>query len=523
MDLEFLKSLRFYLRKVKLPWYAPRDLLENQTELKFVASLRAGWLLDMIVRAAAQLGGVTPEAYFLDEDLIRDVEIRIWGLARVLARNPDDDDNVKAIAALARAELEYRVKGPYLATMLGNAWRDFLRKTRDERDREAGPDHIDNPRNVTPPPPPGPATSSEELEEKFRLLFGAAAKSEAHELLALVWSSKDRSAESRTPQSLVEDLATLTLPELSESWVQYFAKVEERDPADVERLFQGMLDKSRICPNRLYEYWDPVNTVRRWAEEMEKTVRLKPAECIPRQPVPKRVAYLYLRYLDYSPTRVVAEFGPLRADRLLADFAPEYAAVRRTNLESVRSKFAPFMLTSEAKAALFRDSYQPHMKIADWKYNVSRRFRAIECKQFGKSLRIICAAQAEPWKIMAFLHCHCLGSEPRSVVQEHRSLKSMKEALIPAFATSKHWEASVSEPWVKKSIGALTRKLVGWEGRALQDFSKSGNIGHDLSQWSGELLEAVSPAFVRNDQVRLFAIRHRIPFSTGNASNGTAA
>jgi putative toxin-antitoxin system antitoxin component (TIGR02293 family) len=96
---------------------------EGQTVKRFLERMRGGWLFELVIRAAAQYYGVERARYVLDEDVAKDVELRIEGLARVVTRDLNDADE---IAYLAREELDRRVRGGFLSQIARNVLRERL-------------------------------------------------------------------------------------------------------------------------------------------------------------------------------------------------------------------------------------------------------------------------------------------------------------------------------------------------------------------------------------------------------------
>jgi|ERR1039458_2547018 DNA-directed RNA polymerase specialized sigma24 family protein len=501
---------------------ARRPEVESLTDEKFRARVRGGWLFDLVIGAAAQYYGIKREDYILDEDIVQDVELRIKGLARVVARETEDTGK---IAALARKELDHRIRRGYLARMAMNVWRDLRKKETRDQKRQADPAdadknlHADWERKQHRPEDPIPDV---ERDERLRLIFGPEAASPAHEMLAFAWCpprfGADRSTTGRTPQAMVEDLATLTLSQLADSWVQCFAQIERRDPADVESLFKGMTDKANST--RLFEFWDPRDAIEAWVESVQTEIAGE--GCIRTIPLHMRAAYLYSRKLGYTTERIAAQMGVRRLDQLTADFATEYAARVHQTADEVRSEFEPFLAYTGKATDPLSKSYKPHRKVVHWTQNVSRRARAAEFKQLKGGLQLIVSGRIEPWKVMAFLHCHCLSKTPHLIAKKYRSqpLQSMKDGLIRDFA--ERWDTI--QDYVHASLRTLGRKLIKPDTpRTLEACAgKDSDLVEELQAWSEEVLTAVGPEFARAPGLRLFALRHRLPPGTGTAQGAAA-
>ncbi|HXM40357.1 MAG TPA: hypothetical protein VN924_03850 [Bryobacteraceae bacterium] len=489
-----------------------RPDVEGQTVEKFLTRVRGGWLFELVIRAAAQYYGIERDRYVVAEDIVEDVELRIKGLARVIARDPKD---AVEIASLARQELDRRIQGGFLAQMAWNVFRDLWRKMKREQKRQGSAADAEKAaqgewerkkRNQEAPIPDA------ERDERLRLVFGPGAASAPHEMAAFAWGP------GRTPRALVEDLATLTLSQLADAWVQCFAEIEQRDRAEVESLFEGL--KNKATSERLFEFWDPLKTIDGWVESVQaEIVRQGSAS---KKPLHMRVAYLYQQKLAYTTERIAAQLGLRRLDQLAADFAPLYAKRVRRDADDVRAEFQPLLAHANAAAKPLGYIYKPHDKVLDWQYNVRRRARAAESEQLKDGLRLIVSGGIEPWKVMAFLDCHCLRKTPHLIAEKYgfQPLTAMKDGLIADFAEK--WGASPD--YVRASLSALGRRLI--EPRTPKNLeacaSEDRDLTRELQHWSEEVLAIVRPKFARESGLRLFALRHRLPAAATGAEGAAA-
>lgn len=485
--------------------------VESLTAKKFIERVRGGWLFGLVIQVAAGYYGEKPESYQLDEDIVRDVNLRIEGLARVVARTPE---NASTIAALAREELDHRIQHGYLVVMAKNESRNLVRKEQQERTRQADPVKADDAAYlafIRAKRPTEQPISGAERYEKIRLTFGPEAGSPAHELLAFAWDFD------RTPQAIVEDLGTLTLAQLAGAWVQLFAEIEQRDLGEVEELFEGMTRQA--AHQRLFEFWDPLDTIGRWIQKVSAELAKRGRT---RHSLRMRVAYLYNIELQYTTWRIAAQLGFRRVDQLAADFAPEYASRTQRTAEEVRRKFAPLLQEDKTAAEPLSDAFKPHTKVIEWQWNVRRRLERAEHEQLESGLRLILSSGIEPWKTMAFLHCHCLGKTPNLIAQRYgtQPLKSMREGLHQDFA--KRWE--VSPEYVKRSLSTLGQALLAaGPSLTLQAcIRKDADLVRELQVWKREVLAAVEAKFAVEPRLRLFALRHNLPPAAVRERTATA-
>jgi hypothetical protein len=507
--VSLLDDLVFYIRRAQGIPDAWRSEVENLTHEKFRSRARGGWLLDLVIGAAAEFYGIDRGAYVLDADIVKDVELRIEGLARVVAREGKDAGE---IAALARKELDRRIRDGYLARMARNVWRDLWRHEKRQEKLEGDPAKADKAAYTNwarKPQYPEARIPDAERDERLRMVFGPGSAGPPHEMLAFAWLGMDRSTTGRTPQAVVEDLATLTLPQLAESWVQCFAAIEEREPAEVEALFKGMIDKARGRPKRFFKYWNPLVTIDRWVIKVEETDISDPNRTR-KQPLHMRIAYLYKTKLGYSTERIAAELGPRRLDQLLADFVPEFADRESRMPERVRAELERFLEPTNKGTEPLSRLYKPHRKVINWQYNVSRRIRTAEYSQLRLALGIIVSERIEPWKIMAFLHCRCLGKTPLSVAKEYgpKPLDFMRDGLVREFA--ERWDSTPD--YVRRSIPSLIRMLLAQDKPpSLETCPRELDLAEALRAWSEEVRKAVEHEFGSNPSLRLFALRHGLP------------
>ena len=494
-----LHELWRYIRRAKIPeqW---RSEVESRTDEKFRAEVRGGWLFDLVMGVAAQFYGVERERFVLDEDIVADVELRIEGIAKVVARTPKD---AAKIADLARKELAHRISGGYLARMAWNMLRDLWREQKRERERQGSPadaEKVDYTKWMWEERDTQEPVSAAERHERVRLTFGPKAKSPAHEMLVFAWGP------GRTAPALVEDLATITLSELADAWVQCFAEIENRDSTYVAGLLKGMTDKAQASNRPLFEFWDPLKTIDGWVQEVE--AEIAGGACSPQSPLHMRVAYLYQRKLDYKAGRIAAQLGLRRVDQLAADFAPEYA--KRVGREkAVRRRFGRFLAQANDAAEPLGYLYKPHDKVAEWQRNVSRRANSAECKQLENGIRLIVSSGSKPWQVMAFLHCHCLRKTPNFVAEKYgpKPLPFMRDGLIPDFAP--RWEADPDR--VRAWLRALGPQFIVTPHPTLEACSGGRNLVAALQGWSDEVLAEVGTKFRGRADVRLFALRCRLP------------
>lgn len=495
----------------RIPWEYRADV-ESRTVERFLARLRGGWLFELVLRAAAGYYGVPRDGYILDQDIVKDVELRIEGLARVVARDPKDADK---IADLARQQLESRIRGGLLSRMAWNLFLDMWRKMKRERKREAGFEMAEraaeNSRRNAQRGEEEPIPDAEKYE-RLRLTFGPKATSPAHEMVAFAWGP------GRTPQAMVEDLATLTVAQLADSWIQCFAEAEHHDPAAVESLFQGMKDTAGS--EKLCEFWDPRAAVDGWVAQVQSQIAA--GARTPKSPLHKRVAYLYRRKLPYTTERIVAQLGLWRLDRLTAEFVPRYAKYAGRDPKAVDAEFKVFLAHTNAPDKPLAYLYKPHDHVEDWQYNVRRRAAAAELAQLKRGLRIVVSGRLEPWRAMAFLLCHCLGKTPHFVADKYGSqaLKSMRDGLVHDFA--RRWDADPGD--VRAAIAPLSRDLIKpgtpptLEACPRQDDDLVGQ----LPAWRDEVLAVVGPKFAVAPDLKLFALRHRLPHGAGSPKGASA-
>ena len=492
-----LRHLWVHIRKADIPeeW---RSAVESRTDEKFRADVRGGWLFELVVGTAAQHYGVERERYVLDEDIVEDVKLRIEGIAKVIARAPED---AAKIADLARAELDHRIARGYLARMAWNVLRDLRREKTRERKRQGSAadtekvDYTKWRREERDREEPIPAA---ERHERLRLSFGPGAKGPAHEMLVFLWGP------GRASQELVEDLATIPLTELADAWVQCFIETERREPACVEGLFRGMTEKAKKSGGQLFEFWDPLKTIDGWVEEVR--TKVVGGACVPDTPLHMRVAYLYQREFGYTTGRIAAQLGLRRVDRLAGDFAPEYA--ERKGHEPGK-EFGPFLAHANDAAGPLAYEYKPHDRVAEWQRNVARRANSAECKQLESGIGLIVSGRHKPWKAMAFLHCHCLRRTPHFVAEKYgpRPLPFMRDGLVPDFA--QRWAARPDR--VRAWLRTLSPQLIVTPFPTLEACSEGRDLVAALQGWSDEVLAAVGPKFAGNPGLRLFALRHRLP------------
>ncbi len=516
-----LYDLLLYIRQTKgIPGERLREV-ESLADEKFRARVRGGWLFELVIGAAAQYYGVKREGFILDEDIVQDVELRIRGLARVVAREPEDAGR---IAALARKELDHRIRHGYLARVAMNVWRDLRKKEKRDQKRQVSPAAAN--KTVRAEWEREERRQEErihnaERDERLRLIFGPEAGSPAHEMLAFAWCpprlGTDRSTTGRTPQAMVEDLATLTLAQLAHAWVQCFAEIERRDPGEVRDLFAGMLE--RAGGERLFEFWDPLDTIDGWVEKVRAAAG---GSSIRRKPLHVRLAYLYKRELGYTTERIAAQLGLRRLDELAAQFVWEYAERGRRSLDEVHAELEPFLAHSGKAAGPLSESYKPHRKVVHWTQSVSRQARAAEVRQLQNGLRLIVSSGGEPWKAMAFLHCHCLGRTPHYIAKKYGSqpLGAMREGLIRDFAEL--WDTS--QDYVQAATRALGWELLKRDTPQTPEAcaGRERDLVEALEAWSEEVLAAVRPRFAGEPRLRLFALRHGLPPGTGTAEGAAA-
>lgn len=491
------------------------------TDEKLRSRIRGGWMFDLVLTAAARYYEVEREAFGVTEDIGEDAELRIAGLSKVVAKNPEDADG---IAALAREELSRRIRGGYIGRMTRNVWRDFLRRQTRELRREADPEKADKVihANWSRHGAAARPVHSAERDERMRLTFGTGATSPAHELVAYAWcpprAAGVTSGESRTPQAFVEDFASFSIDEAGRAYIDSFAEATGRDAREVVRLFGGLLTGGQ-GRRRMWERWDTAAAIEEWVEEVR-------SEGGAGKPLHMRVAWLYRDKLGYSPARIVAELGMRRLDSLAADFAPLYAALEGRSRDEVAREFGDLLETGKNSDQPLNYRFKPHRKVNHWQFNVSRRTRAAEMKQLKHALRVVGGRAVESWKILAFLACHCLGRTPHSIVRDfgRRPLRALKDSVAGGLAEI--WDTAPEQ--VHAALVPLSRALnrVGVPGTLEACFGSEDAVAQ-IQAASRETLDGVARNFVGMPELRLFAIRHRIhtPLSIerGDVERGAAA
>lgn len=490
------------------------------TYLRFQDRLRGGWLYDLVADVAAGHYGTRREAMILDEDLMRDVDLRIEGIAKVLARNPGD---VPAIVERAQAELDDRIRNGYLATVASRVVSDQYRARSQQLQHQAPIDDIEDDSRVqqqqvepsgeedSPPGEEDGAPRHEESQavrdERIKLLFGQDATNPAHQLIVAAWCPPRQRARGahpgRTPEAMADDLATLSLNQLASAWVEMFAQREKRDPLEVQSLFAGMF--SGDGTERLCRFWDPLAAVESWVEE----VRAEPAK---QKPFHMRIAYLYGVKLNYSTVRMVAQLGPRRLDQLAADFVPEYAHHAESTESKVRSDFRKLLAETNEGWMPLANKYKPYNKVSEWQATIYRHKTTLEFEQLKKGMSLILKAKLQPWKTLCFLHGPCLGRPAAAVAERFRlnSLQSMTLELVDE--VTKIWQ--LHEDYVTEAVRGMGRSLIlPGLPLSLQDCAEGGDLAQAISDWNEEARRAVEPSFAETQGVRLFALRHNLPIA----------
>ncbi len=492
---------------------------DSETYLNIQKCLRGGWLFDLVAGEAARFYGIEPAALVINEDFVKDVDLRIEGIAKMIARRPEE---VKEIIDRSHKELDDRLLKGYLGTAARHTQTDRIREGARDLKRHTDTDKIDEQAAKQSGPPrddPMPDfdtqphdESREVRDERIRLLFGAAAKRPAHELLVFAWCPPthrvDRDRPGRLPQAIVDDFGTLSLDQLADCWIEVFAEIEKRDQAEVRCLFAGILRENGN--KRLSEFWDPLAAVEDWIG----TVGKKGADG---QPFYKRVAFLYAEGLRYNAARILTQLGPRRLDQLAAEFVPKYAGHGGQSAKWDPGSLKKLLAEKSAKQAAkpLADSYKPSAEVDRWKDSVAAQRTAVEFQQLSHGLQPILKAGFAVWEKLAFLHCHCFGYKPELTADRYRgkSLEAMRIDLI--FKFEDLWD--LEEEQVVEAMWGLRNALIGLHVPAT--LGACAGEGCDLAQevqaWSNKVREAVEPEFAHNDGVRLFALRHHLTSAKG--------
>ena len=493
-----INELPRIIGEAKLPKGAPRAEVAGLAYEKFLKNLRGGWLLDFVLDIAAKYYKVDRSRLVVREDILEDFELRIGGLAKVIARDSKDVDK---IVALATAELDSRIRGNYLATLVFNVGRDLRRQFASSRSQGGGEDIPE--KDIPDDPEHTSWTLDAETEERLKLALGAGARSQAHEMHAFAWSGLGEKTAGRMPQAISEDLGGIRLDALAEAWRHTFAGGTDRPHSQNDDLFAGLLAKSRGSARRMADYWEPAETVEAWVKSIDKAAAENP-QLIPGKALHLRIAWLYRRKLSYTAERIVAELGPQRPDRLLAEFVAEFVEHSGLSRERVKEDLAPFLNDQgDIREALSYD-FKPYRKVKHWSGEVVRRRRAAELRQLRGGLKIVFSSGFPLWQAMAFLFCRGLGKTPAAVAATFgaRPLEFMKAALVEEL--KERWRSPQSG--IENALRGLARPVS--LNRTLRDHAGSEDLSAELRRRSDEVFDAVKGRLTGNPSLRLYAIRH---------------
>lgn len=496
-----------------------RDEIAQETMLKLSRELLGPFLFTLVKNTAADYYARSRAP--LKED-VQDIETRLLGLARIVAMEQAD---APAIASMAAERLQSLIDGAYLRTIVKNVaaerWRgkkEVQLETHDDEDTDEALTRLWL-RTYTPPAdrelPPRSV-----IEERLRLVF-ASQSNPAHE--AIVYGYNTHLA--RLPVSIVGELATLTLWELSQSLISRYCEAARIGTSRMRVLLSDLIavQDSDQADKRLPDFWDPRRTIEDWVSDMdERAASSDASENVSRAGPHRALTYLLCRQLGYQPAKIVASEGSRTLQELSVLFESLYSRQHGIDVETVRARFGPLLYVSERHTnKQLAEYFTPYRSVSDWIFNVKRRYRMAELRQVREGMHIICSMRRAEHQVIVFMYCHCLRLSIHELAGNlgNRLLRDLESDLEHRAALC--WEVELQE--CRAWFQPLRERLMGNVGaKALRSFARDWEHAAEieLSRWRGEVLNQARELL--KGKLPLFCYQYNL-WSTPSETSGTDA
>jgi len=455
---------------------AERPEVAQHTFERFATRSLGGWLFNLVRHSASEHYRDAGGAFVED---LAEVDLRIDGIAKMLARDPD---HAELIAERARKMLRERTTGPYFYKVAWRSFLDILRVRRrsvplkgDVASRQAavGAGLLD----------PNTAPKLRELLMTRRGLRRA----KPYELSVFAWH---RYA-GRRPAGIVAEFATLTSGALARSMIRILTN-EMAEEEGAQSLIAALQESTtqEFADRRLQDIWDPVRKVDLWIRTEPQPGR--------EMKLHERLSQVFATSLGYDAGSIVAELGELTLGEL--------AARAWASLPLRNGRPQSFAVPATAANVRLSAFFGPRNVVGDWSFKVARSL----CREAWHQARegtglILFHHEFAPHELLAFLVSISPGARLPDMAREFRNqpLAALEAAVERRFAW--HWFCPLEE--ATKWFRSL-RLRCSSEKRNLSAVTGASDLTDSLARSRDKVWNAVMRDFENPDVTPLFAFRH---------------